>query len=116
MVRIDLSATESVGRISKLIEGRQWNSKFIAYAPSIFRRIREMDGISTETFLQAFDEEIILKSFHKHKFSEGRSGSFFIFTPDKKFILKTIPRAESTLLLHILRNYYSVSILLLLLF
>ena len=83
--------------------------KFTSYAPHVFHRIRVMNGISTEAFLRSFDEETILRDFHKQKFSEGRSGSFFIFTPDKRFILKTVPVAEAMLIVHILRNYYHVS-------
>lgn len=50
-----------------------------------------------------------LKSLDNQKFSEGKSGSFFCFSPDKSFILKTIPESEAILLKKILPSYYMVS-------
>jgi len=41
------------------------------------------------------------------KFSEGRSGSFFCFSADKNFIIKTIPKNEAMALKEILPAYYS---------
>jgi len=40
------------------------------------------------------------------KFSEGRSNSFFIFSPNRRFILKTLTADEATLLLRIVPNLY----------
>ena len=68
-----------------------------------------MNGISTENFVRSFDRESIMDDFvNAQKVSEGRSGSFFIFTPDRRFILKTIPVAEAMLIIHILRSYFQV--------
>ena len=52
--------------------------------------------------------ELFLKSLSNQKFSEGRSGSFFCFSPDKCFIIKTIPESEAKLLNKILPAYYQV--------
>jgi hypothetical protein len=42
------------------------------------------------------------------KFSDGRSDSFFIFSPDKKFILKTISSKEASALLKMLPSLHHV--------
>ena len=35
----------------------------------------------------------------------GRSGSFFFATKDKRFILKSISKTETTTLMHLLQSY-----------
>ena len=37
----------------------------------------------------------------------GRSGSFFFFSEDKRFIIKTITKIEITVLLNILQDFYN---------
>ncbi|ETO15687.1 G-protein-coupled receptor family protein [Reticulomyxa filosa] len=39
------------------------------------------------------------------KFSEGRSGAFFFYTLDNKYIIKTVTKSEAQLLLNILPHY-----------
>ena len=39
------------------------------------------------------------------KFSEGRSGAFFFYTKDGRYLIKTLHREEAQLLLHILPSY-----------
>lgn len=39
----------------------------------------------------------------------GRSGSFFVFTPDREFIVKTLPQTEAETLHKMLPHYVSVS-------
>ena len=41
----------------------------------------------------------------KSKFTEGRSGAFFFYTIDQKYIIKTIPKEEAQTLLDILQDY-----------
>lgn len=53
------------------------------------------------------DPSVFLKDALKNqKFSDGRSGSFFVFSPDKRFILKTIPKHEFEALESLLPEYY----------
>ena len=55
------------------------------------------------------DPSVFLKDALKNqKFSDGRSGSFFVFSPDKRFILKTIPKHEFEALESLLPEYYRV--------
>ena len=39
------------------------------------------------------------------KFSEGRSGSFFYFTHDSKFVVKTLVESEARYFIKILPDY-----------
>jgi hypothetical protein len=79
---------------------------FTDYAPKVFNAIRIMNQISVDEYLSSLDPVRFMVSLSDHKFSEGRSGSFFVFSPDKKFIIKTVTKAEAELLFHILPKYY----------
>ena len=93
----------------RLFDRQQSGSAVVlSYAPHVFQAIRLLDGIGTEAFIRSFDEEQILIHLSSQKFSEGRSGSFFIFTPDRRFIIKTVPLNEAMLLIRVLRPYYMV--------
>lgn len=46
------------------------------------------------------------ESIKKAKESAGKSGSFFIFSFDGRFILKTLKKSELKTLLQMLENYY----------
>jgi len=46
------------------------------------------------------------EALKKAKYTEGRSASFFCFSPDKKFIIKTVPESEALELIRILPYYY----------
>jgi len=80
---------------------------FMDYAAEIFERLRQLQNISREQYLQGLDPEQILANLKNQKFSEGRSGSFFIISPDKSFILKTISETEAEVFLSLLPAYYA---------
>jgi 1-phosphatidylinositol-4-phosphate 5-kinase len=93
---------------------------FIEYAPRIFKQIRERFGISNKdymvSFLLLFDNKFFKSSlspdmFHKiqEKMStQGRSGSFFFFSHDKRLLIKTLPEGELDMLMSILPDYHKV--------
>jgi 1-phosphatidylinositol-4-phosphate 5-kinase len=88
--------------------------KFTDYAPHVFYELRTIFGISTESYLRSIGPETMLTSLLqgnlnalKELVSEGKSGSFFYYSADARFILKTIHRDEFLFLRHILREYYS---------
>eukprot|EP01083_Nonionella_stella_P183907 665791_1 len=80
---------------------------FKDYAPHVFRYIRQqIYHISDEDYLDSvrpasFDEHVKVV---KEKFSEGRSGAFFFYTCDSKYLIKTVTKQEAMLLLKILRD------------
>eukprot|EP01101_Sappina_pedata_P006844 TRINITY_DN3505_c0_g1_i1.p1 TRINITY_DN3505_c0_g1~~TRINITY_DN3505_c0_g1_i1.p1 ORF type:complete len:573 (+),score=196.61 TRINITY_DN3505_c0_g1_i1:55-1773(+) len=75
-------------------------------APSIFQRIRTISKISDQDFMISIDAEKVLASLEKQKFSEGKSGSFFCFTPDNSFVIKTLFSDEVAVLTSILPSYF----------
>jgi len=52
--------------------------------------------------------EFLSKDAARPQKSDGRSGSLFCFSPDRKFIIKTIPDHEFQTLVSILPYYYAV--------
>ena len=86
---------------------------FFDYAPKIFASIRKFSGISKEQYLESLGPEKILGYIFKSNFetlselcSTGKSGSFFYYSYDGRFMLKTIPRREFKKLKEILQNYH----------
>ncbi|KRX08751.1 hypothetical protein PPERSA_08062 [Pseudocohnilembus persalinus] len=76
-------------------------SKFIDYAPLIFKKIREMYLITSEEYLRSIGPETMFRNILQGDFnslsevtSTGKSGSFFYYTPDGKYTVKTISKNE----------------------
>ena len=72
-----------------------------AYAPQVFKFIRHLDGIDEVDIINSVDpmnnKFQIFKSNKGQKNQQGgKSGSFFFFTQDKKYIIKTMSEAEKT--------------------
>jgi len=83
--------------------------EFIDYAPYVFSRLRAQAGITPQDYMEAMRPSNFLGTLMQdqlQKFSEGRSDSFFIFSPDRRFILKTLKSEEAQLLLKILPNLH----------
>ena len=86
---------------------------FFDYAPSIFLEIRRLFGIKNEDYLRSIGPESMLNGLIKGSLStlaeltsSGKSGSFFYYSADGKYTLKTISRDEFHFLRKILTNYY----------
>lgn len=60
------------------------------YAPAIFEAIRKMDNITDAMIQRSLNTEPNRSQVFKAKESAGKSGSFFFFSYDKKFLLKTM--------------------------
>ena len=86
---------------------------FNDYCPAVFHTIRRSFGLSNEEYLQSVGVSQLRSglmfgslSCLYEMISSGRSGSFFYSSHDNKFILKTIPMAESVILRKMLPSYY----------
>ena len=78
--------------------------EFVDYAPYVFHKMRHYDGILPRAYLKSLlQSDEILSSL---KFSEGRSGSFFCKTADKKFVIKSIPAEEAQVFFQRLKRYF----------
>lgn len=72
---------------------------FYDYAPLIFRRMRIAAQISCASYRQSFQHTT------KERVSEGKSGAFFYFTQDRKYVVKTMTHEELRSLLCMLPQY-----------
>lgn len=88
--------------------------KFYDYAPQVFNQIRRMFKVDNDRYLSSIGPETILSSILKGDLSSlseltssGKSGSFFYYSSDGHFTLKTICINEFTHLQNILHNYYT---------
>lgn len=75
---------------------------FKAYAPKIFRRLRERFGISSLDFITSVCGNFEYLSFK----TNSKSGQFFFYSHDQRYMLKTMTSDECKLLMKILPAYY----------
>ena len=87
--------------------------KFYDYAPKIFYNLRNLYGISNDDYLKSLGPEnflcnlIITKNKSlKEICSSGKSGSFFYYSYDSKYLMKTIPEGEFVKFREMLQDYY----------
>jgi hypothetical protein len=71
-----------------------------SFAPQVFRYIRFIDKIQEIDIIQSLDPKNnryqIFKTNKGKKHNEGgKSGSFFFFTEDRQFIIKTLQYKEA---------------------
>ncbi|PRP79416.1 hypothetical protein PROFUN_08177 [Planoprotostelium fungivorum] len=82
---------------------KDFTFRFTDYAPFVFENMRRNFGYDTGDYLKSLGEEIALYELS----SPGKSGSFFYFSLDYNFIIKTIVEAEVELFFeNFLRSYY----------
>ncbi|ETI47555.1 hypothetical protein F442_08178 [Phytophthora nicotianae P10297] len=74
---------------------------FKDFAPHVFRRLREEAKVSSASYRNS------LQQTTKERVSEGKSGAFFYFTEDRKYVVKTLTNEELNFFLSILPQYYT---------
>ena len=88
---------------NELTPSAKYDFKFKDYAPWVFRSLREdVFHLDPADYLLSLTARYILSELG----SPGKSGSFFYFSRDYRFIIKTIRPAEHKFLLSILDKYY----------
>ncbi|KAL3472672.1 hypothetical protein BJX99DRAFT_212589 [Aspergillus californicus] len=87
---------------NELTPSAQYDFKFKDYAPWVFRHLRSKFRLDPADYLMSLTSKYILSELG----SPGKSGSFFYFSRDYKYIIKTIHHAEHKLLRKILPEYY----------
>eukprot|EP01111_Echinosteliopsis_oligospora_P014644 TRINITY_DN5554_c0_g2_i1.p1 TRINITY_DN5554_c0_g2~~TRINITY_DN5554_c0_g2_i1.p1 ORF type:complete len:677 (+),score=100.46 TRINITY_DN5554_c0_g2_i1:98-2128(+) len=83
--------------------------EFIDYEPGVFAQIRAAAGITPEDYIKSMNVNTFFQQNDNIKASGAKGGSFFCFSPDRKFIMKTIHPDEAVLLeniLHALTSYF----------
>ena len=81
--------------------------KVKSYAPRVFRFMRAIDGIEEWEVMKSVSPDTNRAQLFKTRSglshaSGGKSGSFFFFTEDRRFIIKTMSRVEKDAFLKIL--------------
>ncbi|KJE91970.1 hypothetical protein CAOG_08653 [Capsaspora owczarzaki ATCC 30864] len=83
---------------------------FKDYMPAVFEQLRSLFGVSATKYLSSFVARDDLKEERERqmleKFTEGRSGSFFYFCQDARYIVKTVTSSDLAVLCKILPAYY----------
>ncbi|EEB06807.1 1-phosphatidylinositol-4-phosphate 5-kinase Its3 [Schizosaccharomyces japonicus yFS275] len=88
---------------NELTPSAKYDFKFKDYAPWVFRHLRQLFHLDAADYLVSLTSKYILSELG----SPGKSGSFFYFSRDYRFIIKTIHHSEHKFLRDILRDYYN---------
>ncbi|KAF2176334.1 SAICAR synthase-like protein [Zopfia rhizophila CBS 207.26] len=88
---------------NELTPSAKYDFKFKDYAPWVFRHLRATFRLDPADYLVSLTSKYILSELG----SPGKSGSFFYFSRDYKYIIKTIHHAEHKFLRRILKDYYN---------
>ncbi|KAJ3165157.1 Phosphatidylinositol-4-phosphate 5-kinase [Irineochytrium annulatum] len=88
---------------NEMTPSSRYDFKFKDYAPWVFREIREGFGVDAVEYLLSLTGKYVLSELG----SPGKSGSFFYFSQDYRFIIKTIHHAEHKFMRAILRDYHA---------
>ncbi|CAO3621426.1 unnamed protein product [Mucor hiemalis] len=86
----------------ELTPGAKYDFKFKDYAPWVFRHLREKFGVDPADYLISLTSKYILSELG----SPGKSGSFFYYSKDYRFIIKTIHYTEHKFMRKILKEYH----------
>lgn len=71
----------------------------IEYCPKLFKDLRQKHGISDNFMYQSFAPLHNIQAIHNFFTGSGKSSSFFFFSDNKSFVLKTLKDTEKKLLL-----------------
>jgi hypothetical protein len=93
---------------NELTPGVKYDFKFKDYAPWVFRYLREEFHIDAADYMMSLTNKYILSELG----SPGKSGSFFYYSKDYRFIIKTLHHTEHKFMRKVLKQYYEVSLLL----
>ncbi|KAL1918485.1 uncharacterized protein VTP21DRAFT_3145 [Calcarisporiella thermophila] len=87
---------------NELTPSAKYDFKFKDYAPWVFRHLRELFGINPADYLMSLTNKYVLSELS----SSGKSGAFFYYSQDYRFIIKTIHHSEHKWMRRILKRYY----------
>lgn len=79
--------------------------KVDVHAPLYFKSIQQGNGITTDVLLSSLSPETNRDMVFKAGEGAGASGSFFFFSHDRRFIIKTMTTEELKLFLKQLPDY-----------
>ena len=85
-------------------EGEKYDFEFKDYAPNVFKKIRENSNINCDDYVKSISDKFMLLELS----SPGKSGSFFYFSPDYRYLIKTVKYNEHHHFFKNLEKYYKV--------
>lgn len=88
---------------NELTPSARYDFKFKDYSPWVFRHLRALFKLDPADYLISLTSKYIVSELG----SPGKSGSFFYFSRDYRFIIKTIHHSEHKMLRRILKDYYN---------
>jgi hypothetical protein len=77
-----------------------------AYAASLFQRVRLADGINFQRLFMSLDYKKNRNQIFSSGEASGASGSFFFFSHDRRFIVKTMTQTELVFMEKLIPDYY----------
>ena len=80
-------------------------STIISYKEELFAEIMKLDGIMPEDMMKSLSLEKNRNMVFKAGEGAGQSGSFFFFSHDNRFLIKTLRGSEKKKMLEISDNY-----------
>ena len=106
------SSLESTTRMIKFKPSSSLSGSFtfVSMEPSVFHLLWKSQNLNLQNFKQSFfleDINDVDSTGLLEKFTEGKSGSFFYFTLDHRYIIKTVSTEEEKFLRKIARHYYN---------
>lgn len=75
--------------------------KFKDYSPEVFRQLRDIWGLDAAEYTMT-----ITNNHYLEFISNSKSGQFFFYTYDKRFMIKTMSKAECKFIRQILPQYF----------
>ena len=73
-------------------EKTETNAAVECFMQEKFKKIMELDGINDEQITESLSFKQNKKQLFKAGQGAGKSGSFFFFSSDRKFVIKTISK------------------------
>lgn len=92
------AARNHLGAAEEWREAAEGECRFRDYCGPLFSRLRALAGVSDAAYVRIMREEHFVNSESLASFSQGRSGSFFCYSPCQSVLLKTIDRSEARVL------------------
>lgn len=82
------------------------NVQVYDYAYRAFHKLRDEDGITPDVIKASLNPEANIENAKSAGEGAGKSGSFFVFSHDRKFIIKTMFESELDAFMFELENYF----------
>ena len=74
-------------------------------APDVFAYLRHLDGVTEDVIKKSLSPEANFQAVFKAGESQGKSGSFFFFSQDKNFIIKTMTDSDLSTFKKLFKEY-----------